>query len=108
LVIGCLVAVVVLFYDEENWRGKHAWEKYRREREAEGDHFEWSAIVPPPVPDDQNFAMTPLFAELFPKPPEHPRLDAVKLPDCPDASGDWRVGRVENLAVWRTYFTRAV
>ncbi len=103
--IGCLAAVVVLFYTEENWRGKHAWEKYRREREAKGDHFEWSAIAPPPVPDDQNFAMTPLFAELFPKPPEHPRLEAVKLPDCPKAAGNWREGRTENLDAWKTCFT---
>jgi hypothetical protein len=104
-VVGCLVAVVVLFYAEENWRGKHAWEKYRREREAKGDKFECSAIVLPPVPDDQNFAATPLFAKLFPKPPMHLRLGAVKLPDCPNASGDRHVRRVENLAAWRTYFT---
>ena len=83
-----LVVLIALFYAEENWRGKHAWEKYKREREAKGDSFEWSAIVPPPVPDDQNFAMTPLFAELFPKPPKHPRLEAIKLPDCPKADGN--------------------
>jgi hypothetical protein len=100
-----VVVLVVLFYAEENWRGKHAWEKYRREREAKGDHFEWSAIVPPPVPDDQNFAMTPLFAELFPKRPGHPRLEVIKLPDCPTAAGNWREGRTENLAAWRTCFT---
>ena len=100
-----LVVLVALFYVEENWRGKHAWEKYKREREAKGDHFEWSAIVPPPVPDDQNFAMTPLFAELFPKRPEHPRLEAVKLPDCPKAAGNWHEGRIENLAAWQECFT---
>ena len=95
---------MVLFYAEENWRGKHAWERYRREREAKGDRFEWSAIVPPSVPDDQNFAATPLFAELFPKPPELARLDAVKLPACTNAAGSWREGRVENLAAWRSCY----
>jgi hypothetical protein len=29
----------------------------------------------------------------------------VKLPDCPNAGGDWHVGRVANLAAWRTCFT---
>jgi hypothetical protein len=33
---------------------------------------------------DQNFAAIPLFAELFPKPPENARLKSVKLPDCRD------------------------
>ena len=101
-----LIVLVVAFVGEENWRGKHAWEKYRHEREAKGDRFEWSAIVLPPVPDAENFAATPLFAELFPKPPEHPRLDAVKLPDCADGlTGNWKVGRVESLAAWQKCFS---
>jgi hypothetical protein len=107
IAVACVIALVVLFYAEENWRGKHAWEKYRREREAKGDSFEWSAIVPPPVPDDQNFAATPLFAELFPKRPEHPRLETVKLPDCPKANGNWREDRIENLSAWQECFTNA-
>jgi len=102
-----LLVLVAAFYLEENWRGKHAWEKYRHEREAKGDSFELSSIVPPPVPDADNFAATPLFAELFPKSPEHPRLEAVKLPDCPTAAGNWRMGRVENLAAWQACFSNA-
>ena len=101
-----LIILVVAFYGEENWRGKHAWEKYRHEREALGDSFEWASIVPPPVPDAENFAATPLFAELFPKPSEHPRLAAIKLPDCCDVvGGNWRVGRVENLTAWQKCFS---
>jgi hypothetical protein len=102
---ACLVTVVALFYAVENWRGKRAWEKYRAEREAVGERFEWAALVPPPVPDNENVAASPVFAELFPKPPAHPRLDAVKLPECKDAAGNWREGRRENLAAWQTCFT---
>ena len=105
IIIACVVVLVVLFYVEENWRGKHAWETYKRQREAKGDSFEWSSVVPPPVPDDQNFAAIPLFAELFPKPPTHPRLEAAHLPDCTNALGNWRVGRTEDLSVWRACFT---
>ena len=101
-----LIILVLALIGEENWRGKHAWEKYRLEREAMGDRFELSAIVPPPVPDADNFAATPAFAELFPKPPEQPRLDAAKLPDCAAVfTGNWRLGRVENLAAWQKAFT---
>lgn len=105
-VVIALVVLVLAFYGEENWRGKHAWEKYRHDREAKGDRFDRAAIVPPPVPDAENFAATPVFAELFPKPPKHPRLEAIKLPNCnTDASGDWRMGRVENLTIWQKAFS---
>ncbi len=112
-IFACLTTLVALFYAEEDWRGKHAWEEYKRGREAKGDSFEWSSVVPPPVPDDQNFAAIPLFAELFPKPPPHPRLDAVRLPDCPPGrrtsidKSYWRTGQMADLSAWQECFTNA-
>lgn len=73
VVIGALATLVVLFYVEENVRGKHAWNQYRQQLEAKGVKLDYWAFVPPPVPDDQNFAMTPFLAPLFdfnPKPLE--------------------------------------
>jgi hypothetical protein len=55
--------LIALFYVEEDWRGKHDWEKFKREWEAKGEHFDYAGIVPPPVPDDQNFAMQPIWVE---------------------------------------------
>ncbi len=108
--IACVVTLVALFYAEEDWRGKHAWDTYKREREAKGESFEWSSIVPPPVPDNENFATPPLFAELFPKRPHSPRLGAIQLPDCPrnprdQRPGVWGLGRAENLSMWQECFT---
>jgi hypothetical protein len=60
-----LVLVVGLFYAEENWRGQWAWNRYKRTMAAGGEPMELSAIVPPRVPDDENFAMTPFLAPLF-------------------------------------------
>lgn len=104
-VVVCLVTLCWLFVAFENWRGQRAWERYQRERETKGDSFDWKSIAPPPVPDNENFAMTPLFAELFPKPPVHPRLNALRLPACEEGYGDWRVGRRDNLAAWKKCFT---
>jgi hypothetical protein len=59
-----LVLVVGLFFAEENWRGQWAWNRYKQAMAARGEPLERSAIVPPKVPDDQNFAMTPLLAPL--------------------------------------------
>ncbi len=105
-ILACIVTLVALFYAEENWRGRHAWVKYRREREARGDSFEWSSIIPPPVPEDQNFAAIPLFAELFPKSVTNAVLwNAFKLPTSSSFYGGWHEGHVEDLDAWRTWFT---
>lgn len=67
LVIGvaALVTLLALFHAEENWRGQRAWRAYRAAMEAKGAVFEFSAFAPPPVPDEENFAMTPLLKPLL-------------------------------------------
>jgi hypothetical protein len=73
VVLGALFALVCVFFAEENWRGRRAWENCRRELEAKGIALDWAKFVPPPVADEQNFAMTPFLAPLFdftPKPRE--------------------------------------
>ena len=59
--LACFVTLVALFYVEEDWRGKHDWEQFKHEWEAKGEQFGPASVVPPPVPDDQNFAMAPVF-----------------------------------------------
>jgi hypothetical protein len=61
--LACLATLIALFYAEEDWRGKHDWEKFKREWEAKGEHFDFASVIPPPVPDDQNFAMAPIWIE---------------------------------------------
>jgi hypothetical protein len=63
--VACFVTLIVLVLSEENWRGKSAWENHKREWEAKGEKFKLSEIVPPPVPDEQNFALTPLFKPIL-------------------------------------------
>src|SRR5215472_649313 len=60
-----LIALVILFYAEENWRGARQWEKHKQALRTRGEPFEASAFVPPPVPDEENFAMTPFLEPLF-------------------------------------------
>ena len=56
--LACFDTLIALFYAEENWRGKHEWEKFKREWEAKGEHFDMASLAPVPVLDDQNFALT--------------------------------------------------
>jgi len=65
--LACLVTMIAFFYAEENWRGARAWNKSRRELEARGAQLDYRAFIPKPVPDEQNFAATPLVKSWFVK-----------------------------------------
>jgi len=60
-----LVLLVLGFYAEENWRGYHDWQKYQQQMAARGELTEPEALIPPRVPDAENFATTPALAPLF-------------------------------------------
>ncbi len=64
LVVACLATPIGLFYAVENWRGRNAWNKFQQEWEARGVQFELASIIPPSVPDDQNFFASPPFEFL--------------------------------------------
>ena len=53
--LAVLVTLYAALCTEENWRGKRAWENCKRELEAKGAVLDWDKLIPPPVPDDQNF-----------------------------------------------------
>lgn len=59
LLIGSAVfaTLAAIFYLEEDWRGKRAWEKCKAELEAKGAVLDWDKFIPLPVPKDQNFFM---------------------------------------------------
>jgi hypothetical protein len=67
LALAALGTVIAVFYTVENWRGKRAWEKYRRAAEAKGQNLDWNACIPAPVPDDQNIFKAPKMEEWFVK-----------------------------------------
>src|SRR5437867_7768638 len=66
-VLVCLATLLALYYAEENWRGRRAWNRYRSELEARGAQLDYRAFIPKPVPDDQNFAATPFIKSWFVK-----------------------------------------
>ncbi len=65
IVLAWTGTIVGLWYGEENWRGRRAWNQYREAIGARGESLEFASYIPKPVPDDQNFAMTPLLKSFF-------------------------------------------
>jgi hypothetical protein len=63
--LAWFVALIALFHGEENWRGRRAWNQCRREIEARGEPLDYRALIPKPVPDEQNFAATPAIKSWF-------------------------------------------
>jgi hypothetical protein len=119
--LACFVTLIALFYAEENWRGKHDWEKFKREWEAKGEHFDYASAIPPAVPDDQNFALTPVIAssyemffdknghEVYPRNTNVvDRLSMITWRDnewahVPESSG-WREFKKNDLKAWQDFF----
>lgn len=123
-ILVALFAVIALFFLEENWRGADSWTRFKRQWEAKGESFEYSHFVPSPVPDDQNFAMTPVVAssysyiidknghELQPHLTNFVnrlamtvyRKDNRKTP----TNGNWAQATMTDLGPWQEYFRAAV
>ncbi|HRY47772.1 MAG TPA: hypothetical protein P5186_06970 [Candidatus Paceibacterota bacterium] len=63
-----LITVLAAVYLAENWRGRRAWAECRGQLQAQGEILDWTAHIPPPVPDDHNILKAPNMAEWFVKP----------------------------------------
>lgn len=117
--LACVVTVVVAFYTIERWRGKRAWEEFKRTAEAAGEPFDLRDIIPAPVPNERNAAAAPLFMAIWdefdpkvPRPGE-PGATSHRLSfsihhegsgQPRQASANWMVGRRTNLKAWQEYF----
>ena len=118
----CFITLVALFYAVEDWRGKHTWDQFERSWEAKGEHFDLASVVPPRVPDDQNFAMTPIaytsYGQILTRDgkviPFNQRdtnfVDRMLMPisdngdDPTNAAGNRLKGKLTNLDAWQSYY----
>jgi hypothetical protein len=70
ILLACLAVptLIALLYAVENFRGARAWSHYRKQAESRGLALDFSAHVPPLIPDADNGALTPWVQSWFPKP----------------------------------------
>lgn len=116
----CVATLAGLFYGWVNLKGELAWRNLKREYEAKGECLNLEAFIPPAVPDDQNFAMTPLLAPLLDYVVSTngaqwrdtnvwQRLRrisnvCVSHPGAVPPFGTWSKGTNTDLAAWQTYY----
>lgn len=122
LALAVLLSLIPLFYAEENWRGKHNWENCRREWEAKGEHFDFASFIPPHVPDEENFALTPVVASCYSRvmdrngrriePEDTNMVNRLKmeifrqnLPVYTNLQlGFWQKSKLTDLKAWQDYY----
>jgi hypothetical protein len=119
---GCVVGLVALFYAEEDLRGWLTWTLSKRAWEAKGDRFTLVGVVPPRVPDEENFALTPIVFTSYGKIltregkpiPEDQRDDqfvvrmrmpvSLEYPGPTNCPGDRVKGTLTKLDCWQGYY----
>lgn len=119
---ACFVTLILLAYAVENWRGQRAWTRHRLEWEAKGEKFSIAELAPRPVPEEQNFAFTPLLRPAL----EYThttngvvwrdtnalaRLDGLKAELLPDRDTNNKLvlgivdkGTFADLVAWRDFY----
>lgn len=116
--LATFITLWAAFVTYVNVHGQRAWRAYQKQVKARGDRLDVLSLVPTPVPDDQNFAMTPLLAPLFDY-----RIEPGKGGVWRDSNavtrlttlnvfgggthpglGSWRAGEMTDLAAWQAHY----
>jgi hypothetical protein len=111
--LALIVTAVALFYAVENFRGKRAWESYRKSAEQRGLVLDFAAHSPPQIPTEQNAVDIPLVNAWF-DPRMRPKGDPTLWPDLFErAQGaiasdrDKTKRRMTDLVAWQEAFAAA-
>jgi hypothetical protein len=111
------LSLLALLYAIEDWRGRRAWKAYVAACTAAGESLDPASLALTDVPEDQNFAASPIFRTLydyemvrngkesFPLWKDKQRkeyLDGLQAYSPPTAAGNWRSGKRTDLEAWRS------
>jgi hypothetical protein len=117
LLLFVFITGVMVATGLENLRGARAVAKFRNELRAQGEPVVLEEVIPRPVPDDQNLALTPLLRPLFEL--AGPRQSGVSEPPYRDpaavarlkaitpgrgSQADWMQGTRVKLDEWQAFY----
>lgn len=63
-----ILAILIPVAIHENRQAERDWNEFKAHWEAKGEIFDLEKLVPPEVPDEENFAKAPIIAEVFEDP----------------------------------------
>ncbi|SVB07184.1 uncharacterized protein METZ01_LOCUS160038, partial [marine metagenome] len=76
--IGVFVLLVTLLAQSLKWAGRSEWDNWKAKWEAKGEKFDIASVIPPEVPDHQNFAKSQFFAPLFDHDADSPKFNEAR------------------------------
>ena len=106
--IGIFVLLFALAAQSLKWAARSEWENWKAKWEAKGEKFDIASVVPPKVPDDQNFAKSQFFAPLFDHDADSPKFnearDRFDIKTASSLRYAWRKGKHRDFVVWESAF----
>jgi len=106
--IGIFVLLFALAAQSLKWAGRSEWENWKAKWEAKGEKFDIASVIPPKVPDHQNFAKSQFFAPLFDHDADSPKFnearDRFDIKTASSLRYAWRKGKHRDFVVWESAF----
>lgn len=114
--VAALITLLALVLAVEHYRAKRLWIAYQAKLVDQGEQLLISDYRPPSIPEEQNFAMTPLLRPLTdytldvttgetlfrdPDAIRHLRRLFMGTGIAHDSGPGWRLGQMSNLASWQ-------
>ena len=106
--IGIFILLAALVEQSLKWAGRSEWENWKAKWEAKGEKFDIASVIPPKVPDHQNFAKSQFFAPLFDHEVDSPTFnearDRFDIKTASSLRYAWRKGKHRDFVVWESAF----
>ena len=106
--IGIFILLAALVAQSLKWAGRSGWENWKAKWEAKGEKFDIASVIPPKVPDHQNFAKSQFFAPLFDHDVDSPTFnearDRFDIKTASSLRYAWRKGKHRDFVVWESAF----
>ena len=106
--IGIFILLAALVEQSLKRAGRSRWEKWKAKWEVKGEKFDIASVIPPKVPDHQNFAKSQFFAPLFDHDADSPKFnearDRFDIKTASSLRYAWRKGKHRDFVVWESAF----
>ena len=106
--VGIFILLAALVAQSLKWAGRSGWENWKAKWEVKGEKFDIASVIPPKVPDHQNFAKSQFFAPLFDHDADSPKFnearDRFDIKTASSLRYAWRKGKHRDFVVWESAF----
>ena len=106
--IGIFILLAALVEQSLKRAERSGWENWKAKWEAKGEKFDIASVIPPKVPDHQNFAKSQFFSPLFDHDADSPKFnkarDRFDIKTASSLRYAWRKGKHRDFVVWESAF----